>query len=142
MRISREIARLDAQQDEFLANYAKMPRRKIITAATREYMYAQYLESWRQKAERFGNLNYPIEARRKKLYGQLRLLVELTPEGKVNRIELRQSSGHRELDEAATRIVELAGPYAPFPDNIRAETDLLVIIRTWQFMSGDYLGSR
>ncbi|MCG2633313.1 MAG: TonB family protein [Gammaproteobacteria bacterium] len=142
MRISREIARLDAQRAEFLVNYAKTPRRKVVTAATREYAYAQYLEAWRQKAERFGNLNYPVEARRKRLYGQLRLLVELTPDGGVNRIELRQSSGHPELDEAATRIVELAAPYAPFPDDIRAETDLLVIIRTWQFMPGDRLSSR
>jgi len=142
MRVSREIARLDAAKDQFFANYAKIPRRKIVTAATKEYSYAQYLDAWRQKVERFGNLNYPQSARRKKLYGQLRLLVELTPDGRVNRIELRNSSGHSVLDQAASRIVELAGPYAPFPDNIRKETDLLIIIRTWQFMPGDHLRSR
>ena len=92
------------------------------------------MEAWRAKVERVGNLNYPEEARRRKLAGQLVLDVALNPDGKINQITIRRSSGHKVLDDAAIRIVELAAPYAPFPEEIRAETDVLHITRTWQFL--------
>ena len=57
-------------------------------------------------------------------------------------IRLTRSSGHALLDDAAIRIVRLAAPYAPFPKEIREETDILEITRTWQFLSTNRLFSR
>lgn len=110
------------------------PRRKFISASAREYKYAAYMEAWRAKVERVGNLNYPEEARQRGISGNLVLEVALSPDGNIHQITVRRSSGRKILDEAAIRIVELAAPYAPFPPSIRADTDLLHITRTWQFL--------
>jgi protein TonB len=139
---NQEISRLTAELDHKTKAYAKRPRRKFVSASTREYKYANYLDAWRRKVERIGNINYPDEARRKKLYGNLVLLVALRADGTIYEIKVRRSSGHKILDDAAIRIVRLAAPYAPFPTEIRKETDILDITRTWQFLSGNRLLSK
>ena len=131
---SLEMAALSSEVQRKLETRAKRPKRTFISASTREYKYAAYMEAWRAKVERVGNLNYPEEARRRNISGQLVLDVALNPDGKINQITIRRSSGHKVLDDAAIRIVELAAPYAPFPEAIRAETDVLHITRTWQFL--------
>ncbi len=136
---NKEIAQLTAEFDRRTEAYAKRPRHKTISAATREYKYANYLDAWRRKVEKIGNLNYPDEARRRKLYGNLILRVSLKPDGTIEEIEVRRSSGHKLLDDAAIRIVRLAAPYAPFPEEIRKETDVLDIVRTWQFLNSNRL---
>jgi protein TonB len=134
-----QIDSLSAALDESRAIYAKRPRQTFISAATREYKYASYMEAWRRKVETIGNLNYPDEARRRDLSGSLILDVALNADGSINNITLRRSSGHRVLDDAAIAIVRLAAPFAEFPDNIRKETDVLHITRTWQFLRGNRL---
>ena len=131
---SFRIAALSANIRQKLETRAQRPRRKFISASTREYRYAAYMEAWRAKVERMGNLNYPEEARRRKLSGSLLLEVALNANGTINEIMIRRSSGEKILDDAAIRIVELAAPYAPFPQKIKQETGVLHIIRTWQFM--------
>ncbi len=138
----QEISRLTAELNRKTEAYAKRPRRKFVSASTKEYKYSNYLDAWRRKVERIGNINYPDEARRKKLYGNLMLQVSLKSDGTIYEIEVRRSSGHKVLDDAAIRIVRLAAPYAPFPDEIRKETDILDITRTWQFLSGNRLLSK
>lgn len=134
MTNSLKMAALSSEVQRKLETRAKRPKRTFISASTRKYKYAAYMEAWRAKVERVGNLNYPEEARRRKISGQLVLDVALNPDGKINQITIRSSSGHKVLDDAAIRIVELAAPYAPFPEAIRAETDVLHITRTWQFL--------
>jgi protein TonB len=131
------MASLHAELQQKLQMKAKRPRTKFVSATTQEYKYAAYMEAWRVKVERIGNLNYPDEARKKKLSGALLLDVSLKPDGSVLEIIVRRSSGHRVLDDAAVRIVELAGPFAPFPDEIRREVDILHVTRTWKFLSSD-----
>ncbi len=138
---SLQIASLSAEINESREAYAKRPRQAFISAATHEYKYASYMEAWRRKVEQIGNLNYPGEARRNNLSGSLILDVALNPDGKVHSIALRRSSGHKVLDDAAIAIVKLAAPYAPFPDNIRKDTDILHITRTWQFLRENRLSS-
>ena len=116
---SMQIDSLSAAPNESGAVYAKRPRQKFISAATREYKYASYMESWRRKVETLGNLNYPDEARRQNLSGNLILDVALNANGTINNITLRRSSGHRVLDDAAIAIVRLAAPFAEFPADIR-----------------------
>jgi len=136
-----EIARLEAQIDRDFSAYQKMPQRKFIGARTQEYRYAQYIEDWRIKVERIGNLNYPAQARQQKIFGQLRLTVSIRSDGSVDSVEVTKSSGQRILDAAAVRIVKLAAPYAPFPADIRKDTQVLSIVRTWTFTSNDHLES-
>ena len=137
MSTSMEMAALSAEIQRKLKAKAERPRRKFISASTKEYKYASYMEAWRAKVERVGNLNYPQEARKRGLTGSLILDVALKPDGSVDQITIRKSSGNKILDDAAIRIVNLAAPFAPFPDNIRKETDILHITRTWQFLHGE-----
>jgi protein TonB len=138
---SLEIVRLEAQISKSLDMYEKMPKRKFIGARTQEYRYAQYVEDWRAKVERIGNLNYPEAARSQKIYGKLTLTVSIRADGSVESIEINRPSGQRILDASAIRIVKLAAPFPPFPADIRKETDILSITRTWFFTSTDRLES-
>jgi protein TonB len=138
---SLEIARLEAQIDKNLDAYQKRPRRKFVGARTQEFRFARYIEDWRQKVERVGTLNYPQAARDQKIYGSLKMTVSIRADGSVEKVEINQSSGEKILDEAAMRIVNLAGPYAPLPADIVRDTDILGITRTWTFTRDDQLST-
>jgi protein TonB len=127
---------LQAQIARQTQTYQERPRKRFIGANAREYRFAQYEEDWRAKIERVGTVNYPAEARGK-LYGTLQLTVTIRPDGTVESVELNRSSGLKILDAAAHRIVQMAAPFAAFPSDIRKDTDLLVITRTWFFAQGD-----
>jgi protein TonB len=141
MQKTLEATRLEAKIARDMDAYQKIPRRKHIGAQATEYRFARYVEDWRMKVERIGNLNYPEVARQNKLYGSLILTVFIRADGSVEKVEVNRKSGQRILDAAAAKIVEMAGPYAPFPDNIRRDTDILSITRTWTFARGDELRS-
>lgn len=133
---SMEMARLASELDRQAQAYAKRPKRKFISANTREYAYANYMAAWVARVERVGNLNYPDEARRRKLEGSLVLTVAINKDGSLERIDIIRSSGQSVLDDAAQRIVELSAPFTPVPQG-REEIDILHITRTWQFVAGD-----
>lgn len=136
-----EIDKLEAiiakQQDE----YQKRPKRKFVGARAKEYKYALYVENWRQKVEKIGNLNYPDAAKNQKLYGRLQMTVSIKADGSIEEISINQSSGHPILDEAAKRIVYLGAPYAAFSDDIRREIDILSITRMWTFTKDDAIAT-
>ncbi len=136
-----EIARLEAQISKDFDAYQKLPRRKFIGARTQEYRFAQYIEDWRIKVERIGNMNYPQAARQKNIYGKLQLSVSIRADGSVENVEVSRSSRQPILDAAARRIVKLAAPFSPLPPDIRKDTDILTITRTWTFTSADTLQS-
>lgn len=135
----REMARLNAEIRQRKQAYAQRPRHKYITANTREHVTASYEEAWRLKVERIGNLNYPEEARRRGLSGSLILDAAIGRDGRLHDLRVLRSSGEPVLDEAAKRIVSLAAPFAPLPESIRQETDVLHIVRTWRFRGGQAL---
>ena len=135
---SLEMARLAAEIERQSELYAKRPKRKFISANTQEYEYAAYMRAWVARVERIGNLNFPDEARAGKISGGLVLTVAVRRDGRVERIDVIQPSGHKMLDEAAQRIVRLAEPFAPLPRS-RDEVDILHITRTWQFLPGGVL---
>lgn len=141
---SLDIARLRAQIDQDHDSYQKRPKRKFVGARTKEYRFARYVEDWRMKVERIGNLNYPEAARKDKLYGNLQLTVSIRADGSVESIEINRSSGEKILDDAAINIVKLAGQngFSPFPPDIRQDTDILHITRTWVFAASDMLLSQ
>lgn len=138
---ARAMARLEGEINKSVDEYNKRPRKKFVGARTEEYRFAQYIEDWRQKVERIGTLNYP-EAARGKLYGSLVLTVSISHDGSLNRVDINRSSGYKVLDEAARRIVQMASPYSPFPPDIRRDTDILEITRTWYFTQGDQVSAK
>ena len=139
---SLEIASLEARLEQQRQVYANRPRIKRLTSlSTASSVDAFYLNSWRRKIESIGNLNYPGEARKRKLYGSLRLMVAIEPDGALQDVRLLETSGHKVLDDAAISIVRLAAPFAPFSDELRRTTDVLEIIRTWQFRKNSSLRS-
>lgn len=135
---SLEMARLAAEIERQSEAYAKRPRRKFVSASTREYEFAAYLRAWVARVERIGNLNYPDEARRRNLTGQLVMTVAVRRDGSVERIDVVQPSGYPLLDDAAQRTVRLAEPFPPLPET-REKVDVLHITRTWQFLPGNVL---
>jgi protein TonB len=137
MSRSLEIARLEATIDKRLEAYQQRPRRKFFGARVEEFRFARYVEDWRAKVERIGEMNYPQAARDERKYGSLVVTVAIKADGSLEDVEIRRSSGVRILDQAAIRIVRLAAPYAPFPPEIAKDTDVLSITRTWMFTRSD-----
>lgn len=138
---ARAMARLEGEIGKQLDEYSKRPRRTNAALRAKEYVFAQYMEEWRQKIERVGTLNYPAEARGK-LYGKLTLTVSIRPDGSVDSIEINRPSGYKVLDDAAIRIVRLSAPFSPFSPEMRRDTDILEITRTWYFTQGDALSAK
>jgi protein TonB len=137
-----EMDRLEAiiakQQDD----YQKRPKKRFLGARAKAASDAMYLDAWRQKVERIGNMNYPEAARVQKIYGQLRMTVEIKSDGEVESVVIDKSSGSKILDEAAKRIVTLAAPYSAFSPEMKKNTDILSITRTWTFTQEDMLATK
>jgi protein TonB len=133
-RLSAELASLEAELDEQTRTYADRPRvRRLTAASAKQAVDAAYLLDWRRRLEAVGNKYYPEASVRYGIYGDLRLLVVILQDGSLEDIRVLSSSGYAVLDEAAIKIVRMAAPFAPFPPELRATTDKLEIIRTWQF---------
>ena len=139
---SLEMARLQARIDQNWDEYQKRPRRMFVGARAQEYTFAQYVDDWRIKVERVGNLNYPEAAKREGIYGSLRLTVNINWDGSVESVMLDKSSGSKVLDAAAMKIVEMAAPYPAFTPAMRQKVDILGITRTWTFTRSDRLTSQ
>lgn len=134
---SREIARLEAEINRIKQTYQQTPRHTYVKGANaREYRYAAYLDAWRAKVERIGRLNWPEEAVRRNLSGNLQLDVAINSDGNLHSVRILRPSGYKVLDKAALRIVKLASPYPPLPSEITQETDILHIPWIWRFKNG------
>ncbi|HYJ18452.1 MAG TPA: energy transducer TonB [Burkholderiales bacterium] len=131
------IAQLEAQIAKEWSEYQKLPRRKFIGARTEGVVYAEYVDKWRQRIEKVGTQYFPEEARRNKIYGSLVMTVHIKADGSVEKVEIDRSSGHRLLDAAARRAVELAGPFPPLPAAVRRDWDILSISRTFHYTRSD-----
>lgn len=141
LKRQQAIAQLAAELRQKKVAYAKRPKVKYLTASTREYAYAAYMRGWSDRVERVGNLNYPEEARRRGLHGDVLLTVVLGLDGSIKSIEVIQSSGQKVLDAAAERIVRLAAPFPPAPRSAE-RIDELNITRTWRFQPNNVLQTR
>jgi protein TonB len=133
-----EMARLAAEVHLRSEHYAKRPNRKFVSASTKEYAYANYLRAWVDRAERVGNLNYPDDARRRRLAGKVVISVGVRRDGSVESSQVLRSSGVPVLDDAALRIIALAQPFPPLPKS-EDDIDILQVTRTWQFLADGQL---
>ena len=137
MQQSMQLAQLQPEVRRPNEWKSKLPRRKFISANTREYEFATYMHAWVAKVERVGNLNYPAALKERRISGDLLLTVGVKRDGSVDSIDIRRGSGIPELDQAAVRIVRLAAPYSPLPPEIAETVDVLHITRTWRFSHGN-----
>lgn len=120
----------------------RFPSKQRIDARTRSHAAAAYMHEWIGKVERVGNLNYPEQARQRQLTGRVILEVTLRPDGILHDVRVLRGSGEPVLDQAAMRIVELAAPYAAVPPETLGGHDLLVIVRTWEFLADQRVHAR
>lgn len=131
-RLVSEQADMDIDEDQTTLSSAPRVRR-LSAVSAQEAIDAAYLHDWRRRVEAVGNQYYPEASIRYGLYGSLQLLVVVNYEGQLEDLRILSSSGYAVLDEAAMKIVRMAAPFAPFPAALRATTDKLEIVRTWQF---------
>lgn len=131
--LAMQIAQLGAEIRN-KAQGADQTRIKFINSVSaHQYLAAQYIHDWQTKVERTGNLNYPEAARKKGFTGKLIMDVGIRPDGSVYSIRITRSSGYPALDDAAKRIVRMSAPFAPLPQELLKELDVLVISRVWKF---------
>ena len=133
--LNAEAARLIQEISNIIEHQIERPKVKYMNSSTKEFLPARYMREWINRVERIGNLNYPDQARRNKLNGTLILNVTINAKGELIKVDLRKSSGHKILDDAAKRIVKLAAPYSPFPDKLKQEADVIHITRSWEFIN-------
>lgn len=139
-----EISALQDKMDQNSRAMSNNPEKRRISASTKDYAAAAYMQAWERKVERIGNLNYPNEARQKGINGTLMVSVDIRPDGSVpeDGIVIARSSGHKVLDEAAIKIVRMGAPYAPVPENVLQDSEMLTVIRTWKFASDQGMSAR
>ncbi|VAW64166.1 hypothetical protein MNBD_GAMMA09-1320 [hydrothermal vent metagenome] len=128
-------ARMAEELSLIFQQHSQKPKEKFLNSRTKEYIAAGYMRSWVDKVERLGNADYPDAAIRSKLSGTLILDVVINADGSLIEINLRQSSGHQILDDAAKRIVRMSSPFAPFPSKLQKQADIIHITRSWEFRS-------
>ena len=125
-----QVARLETEkQRQQLAGV----RTKRVTLADTRSVAGFYAADWARKVTRVGEMNFPDVARRLSLSTGPLLEVAIRSDGSLRDVRILRSSGNAELDRAAQRIVKLAAPYPPFPDNLRQQADLLRIESPWRF---------
>lgn len=136
-----EIARLEGEISRDFQAYQTRPRRAFVAGRAKSVSEARYVDEWRIRIERVGNSNFPSGGNGQRLYGMLQLTVEIHANGTLMNVTIDRSSGNKELDEAAKRIVKLAAPFAPLPvgilDGTGKPADILSITRAWTFSRGE-----
>jgi periplasmic protein TonB len=130
---SYQISGLIANLDDQNINQAKKGRKRQVSASIHRSSDALYLDSWRRKIERIGNLNYPEKAKLDKIYGNVTIKVAINRDGTINNVTIMESSGNKILDRAALSIVRMAAPFGALTEEMIKDTDILEIIRVWQF---------
>lgn len=135
---NQKLAKLENNISERKEAYAKRPKSKYISASTKSFEFADYMQTWVKKIERVSNLNYPDEARKRGFVGTLIMTVGINSEGTIKEIKIIKSSGFKSIDDAAEHLVQLSGPFESIPKN-KSQIDILYITRTWQFLPGNKL---
>ena len=123
---------IQSKISDLISDKAIQQRTRVISSQTKERDYQSYFQSWKNKVEKIGALNYP-KAARSGINETLVMTVTLNQSGEVINIQMNKSSGVKDLDDAAENIVRLGSPYAPFPESFKEKLDTLQIRRVWRF---------
>lgn len=112
------------------------PRELLVSANTRESRIAGYLNNWKLKVERIGTLNFPNASQLATIHTYPVLEVAISSDGGLKDVVVRNSSGYRNLDQAAMEILRIAAPFEPFPQRLRDDYDTLRFAYEWRFGAG------
>ncbi|MBM3116572.1 energy transducer TonB [Jeongeupia naejangsanensis] len=142
---ARELSGLAGRIEQQVSAYEEKPRKAFLNTAATKALTAVWEDQWRQQVERIGTSTYPTDAAGNKLYGSLQLAVEINTDGSIRSSKVERSSGNRQLDNAALKILQRAAPFAPLPKGLRDDlgqpATVLVIVRTWTFARNNTLAS-
>lgn len=134
----RQLLRLLAEIERRVNEENARPKKRYISPATREEVYALYYDALRRRIEDRGTRNFP-EYRGSKLYGELVMNVTVDAEGRVVGTEIVRPSGQRVLDLQAVAIVNAAAPFGTFSPAMRAQADQIVVTSRFRFTRDDEL---
>jgi len=134
----RQLVRMLAEIEKRINEENARPKKRYISPATREEIYAQYYDQLRHKIEDRGTRNFP-EQNGRKLYGELTMNVTIDTEGRVVETEIVRASASPVLDRRALAIVRAAAPFGPFTSAMRSKADQLVITSRFRFTREDGL---
>ncbi|UZG43677.1 energy transducer TonB [Caldimonas thermodepolymerans] len=134
----RQLLRMLAEIEKRINEENSRPKRRFISPATREAVYAIYYDQLRRKIEERGTRNFP-EHQGRKLYGELTMVVTVDAQGHVVDTEIVESSRSRVLDRQAIAIVHAASPFGPFSPAMRAKADQIVVVSRFKFTRDDAL---
>ncbi len=135
-QLLRQLAEIERRVNESNAG----PRKRYISPATREEVYALYYDALRRKIEERGTRDFPEQGGRK-LYGELTMNITVDAQGRVVETELVRSSRQRRLDQAALAIVQAAAPFGPFTPAMRAQADQIVVTSRFRFTRDEGLAT-
>lgn len=128
----QQLVKLLAEIEKRINEENARPKKRYISPATREEVYAVYYDALRRKVEDKGTENFPEQAG-KKLYGELTMIVTVNHDGQVLATEIVQSSGNPLLDSRAAAIARAAGPFGPFGTAMRAKADQIAVVSRFKF---------
>ena len=136
-QLARQLAQIEQRVDQTQG----AARKRYISPATQEVVYAMYYDTMRRTIEYQGTLNFP-EAAGEKLYGQLTMVITVDNQGQLISTEVARSSGKPLLDERALAIVRNAAPFGDFNRKMRAQADQIVVVTRFNFSRDDTLATR
>jgi protein TonB len=134
----RQLLRLLAQIEKRVNDENARPKKRYISPATREEVYALYYDGLRRRIEDRGTREFP-ESNGRKIYGELTMNVTVDATGRVVEAEVVRPSKSRRLDAQAIAIVRSAGPFGPFTPAMRAQADQIVVTSRFRFTREDGL---
>lgn len=137
----RQLVKILAEIEKRINEENARPKKRYISPATREEVYAIYYDELRRKIEDRGTTNFPEQAG-KKLYGELTMVLTVNFDGKVLDTEVVQTSGSLTLDRRAQTIVRSSGPFGAFSDAMRRKADQIVVVSRFRFTRDDTLETR
>jgi protein TonB len=137
----RQLTRELAQIEQKVQRTQGGPRKRFISPATREAVYALYYDKLRRTIETRGTLNFP-QVGGQKLYGQLTMAITVDARGRLVQTEVARTSGQPLLDQRAVAIVRSAAPFEVFSANMRRQADQIVVVTRFQFSKEGTLDMR
>lgn len=137
----KQLVKILAEIERRINEENARPKKRYISPATREEVYAVYYDELRRKIEDKGTVNFPEQAG-KKLYGELTMIVTVNFDGSVIDTEVVQTSGNLTLDRRAQSIVRGTGPFGKFSDAMRSKADQIVVVSRFKFTRDDTLETK
>ena len=137
----KQLIKLLAEIEKRINEENARPKKRYVSPATREEVYAVYYDALRRRIEDKGTLNFPATAG-KKLYGELTMTITVNFDGSVLDTGIVNASGNPMLDRRAQNIVQGSGPFLPFNEAMRRKADQIVVVSHFNFARDDSLQTR